>query len=144
MPASDGKVEHPTYRDAIDPGTRDAEADDAASEHIHDYQHPVTAQEDRFTAKQVDTPEAILRLGDEVQPRWAGGAGVAWLIVFGEHATHDILVDLDAEGQSDLLAMRTQPKRGLRRFSSTIAAMSSADGPLGPGLQRRQRDEKSR
>ena len=30
--------------------------------------------------------------------------------------------------------MRTQPNRGLRRFSSMIAAMSSAEGPLGAGF----------
>src|SRR6266704_2200901 len=32
--------------------------------------------------------------------------------------------------------MRTQPKRGLRRFILTMAATSSAEGPLGPGLRR--------
>ena len=40
--------------------------------------------------------------------------------------------------------MRTQPNLGLRRFISTIAAMSSAEGPLGPGLRRRDEEEKSR
>ena len=40
--------------------------------------------------------------------------------------------------------MRIQPKRGLRRFISTIAAMSSAEGPLGPGLRRCDEEEKSR
>ena len=35
--------------------------------------------------------------------------------------------------------MRTQPKRGLRRFISTMAAMSS--GPLGPGLRRCDEEE---
>src|SRR5215470_11661676 len=40
--------------------------------------------------------------------------------------------------------MRVQPKRGFRRFISTIAAMSSGEGPLGPGLRRRPREEKSR
>src|SRR5258707_576716 len=39
-------------------------------------------------------------------------------------------------------AMYTQPNLGLRRFISTIAAMSSGDGPLGPGLRGRPADEK--
>ena len=39
--------------------------------------------------------------------------------------------------------MRTQPKCGLRRFISTMAAMSSAEGPFGPGLRRRDEEEKS-
>ncbi len=37
-----------------------------------------------------------------------------------------------------------QPKRGLRRFISTMAAMSSAEGPFGPGLRRCDEEEKSR
>ncbi|MCK7501136.1 MAG: hypothetical protein MZW92_71695 [Comamonadaceae bacterium] len=38
--------------------------------------------------------------------------------------------------------MRTQPKRGLRRFISTMAAMSSAEGPLGPGFAAMRRGRK--
>ena len=72
---------------------------------------------------------------DERQPRGAVGAGVAWPIVFRKHAANDIFVDLDAEGMSDLLGDPRVPERGFRRFISTTAAMSSADGPLGPGLQ---------
>ena len=42
-------------------------------------------------------------------------------------------------------AMRTQPKCGLRSFSAMMAAMSSGDGPFGPGLQRGEgEEEKSR
>jgi len=63
----------------------------------------MTVQEDRFVAEEVDTPEAVLRLGDEGQPGRAGAAGVAWAVVFGEHAPNDVLVDLDPEGPSDLL-----------------------------------------
>jgi len=42
-------------------------------------------------------------VGDEGQPGRAGGAGVAWPVVFGEHAPNDILVELDPEDPSDLL-----------------------------------------
>ena len=41
-------------------------------------------------------------------------------------------------------AIRTQPNRGLRTFSSTVAEMSSADGPFGPGLRLLPEEEKSR
>ena len=81
----------------------DAKTDDAAGEHVHDQQHPVTAQKDRFAAEQVDAPEAILGLRDECQPGRAIGSGVAWPVVLREHAANDIFVDLDAEGMSDLL-----------------------------------------
>src|ERR1700726_2055662 len=39
--------------------------------------------------------------------------------------------------------MRTQPNLGLRRFDSTIAAISSVDGPFGPGFRLRDEKEKS-
>jgi len=39
--------------------------------------------------------------------------------------------------------MRGQPNRGLRRFSSTIAWMSSGEGPFGPGLPLRGRIQQS-
>ncbi|MCK7499520.1 MAG: hypothetical protein MZW92_60830 [Comamonadaceae bacterium] len=76
---------------------------DAAREHIHDQQHPVATQENRFAAEQVDTPEAILRVRDECQPGGTIGAGVAGPIVLREHAANDILVDRDAEDMRDLL-----------------------------------------
>ena len=40
---------------------------------------------------------------DEGQPGWAVGSGVARSIVFREHATYDILVDVGAEGMTYLL-----------------------------------------
>ena len=36
-------IEHPAYGDAIDAGGCDAEADDPASENIHDQHHPMAA-----------------------------------------------------------------------------------------------------
>ena len=42
-------------------------------------------------------------LGDECQPGGAIGSGVAWAVVPREHATHDIFVDVNAEGMRDLL-----------------------------------------
>ena len=51
-----------------------------------------------------------------------------------EDPSNDILVDADSKRFVDLLATLRQPKRGLRRFNSTIAWISSGDGPLGPGF----------
>jgi hypothetical protein len=62
--------------------------------------------------------------------------------VYGKHATHDIFVDFDAKSVIDLLAMRTQPNFGLRRFISTMAAMSCVEGPFGPVAQLSRRPEK--
>ena len=50
--SSDGVIEHPTYGYAIDVRAFDTKTDNAAGEHIHDQQHPLTAQEDRFAAEE--------------------------------------------------------------------------------------------
>jgi hypothetical protein len=53
-----------------------------------------------------------------------------------QNTANYVLVDLDAEGQSDCWAIRGQPQLGFRRFISTTASMSSLSGPFGPGLCR--------
>ena len=63
-----------------------------------------------------------------------------------EDATYDIFVELDAKGVRDLLGDAQVAEfgvAGLRGFIFTIAAISSRDGPLGPGLRRRAEEEKS-
>lgn len=47
-----------------------------------------------------------------------------------------------ARGRSATCSDDRQPKRGLRSFSSTIAAMSSTEGPFGPGLRPLAEEEK--
>ena len=44
-----------------------------------------------------------LSQGDECQPGRTQGAGVAWPIIFFQHAANDTFVDLDAKSVSDLL-----------------------------------------
>ncbi|HTF61186.1 MAG TPA: hypothetical protein VK638_00595 [Edaphobacter sp.] len=50
-----------------------------------------------------------------------------------QDAANNILVDLDAESQRDLLSNAGQPQRGLRRFIATTASMRSFFAPFGPG-----------
>jgi len=59
-----------------------------------------------------------------------------------EDAPDYILIDIDAKRMGDLLRDPRTAETPLRRFISTIAAMSSFDGPFGPG-RRRCGDEKS-
>jgi len=70
---------------------------------VKNQQHPVSAQENGFAAEEIDAPETILRMADECQPRWTRVTGVAASVVLCEHATHDIFIDVDAEGMGDLL-----------------------------------------
>jgi len=95
-------VEHPADRDAINVGIGDAEADNAASEDVHDEQHPMAAQQDGFNPEQIGTPETVLEVANECQPGRAIGPRCRSK-VFGKYAAHDIFVDLDAKGVRDLL-----------------------------------------
>jgi len=51
-----------------------------------------------------------------------------------KYSPHRALVQLQSERQIDLLSMRGQPYRGLRRFISTMALMTSPDGVFGPAF----------
>ena len=62
----------------------------------------MAAQKDGFNAEEIDTPDAVLRVSDECQPGRTIGTRLGSK-VFGKHAPHDIFVDLDAKGVSDLL-----------------------------------------
>ena len=97
-------VEHPACRESINGSGFDTEADESSCKDVQDHHDPVTAQENRFAAEEIDAPEAILGVADESQPRWTRVTGVAGSVVSGKDAADDILVDLDAEGMSDLLS----------------------------------------
>ena len=62
----------------------------------------MAAQKDGFNAEEIDTPDAVLRVSGECQPGLTIGTRLGSK-VFGKHAPHDIFVDLDAKGVSDLL-----------------------------------------
>jgi hypothetical protein len=70
--------------------------------HVHDQHDPVAAQDDRFNAEQIDTPDTVLRLSDEGQPRRPIGIRLGSK-AHSKHASHDIFVDLNTKGVSDLL-----------------------------------------
>jgi hypothetical protein len=92
--ASDDLVEHSAQSLTIDHAGLNGEADDAPSELIHHYHHPVRLQKQRFTTKQIDAPEAVLGMSEKSEPRWT--AGVACRpTMFGEYPPHNILFDLD-------------------------------------------------
>ena len=96
-------IEHPAYRDPVNVCGLDTEADDAAGEDVHDHHDPVAAQEDRFAAQQIVTPEAVFGMSDKGEPRRAAGTRFG-LVVFREHAANDVFVDTETEGASDLLS----------------------------------------
>jgi hypothetical protein len=80
----------------------DAKPDDTTGKDIHDQHDPMAAQDDGFNTEQVDTPDPVLRLSDECQLGRTIGIRLGSR-VYGKHAAHDIFVDLNAKGVSDLL-----------------------------------------
>src|SRR6516164_5738136 len=106
-----GSLEHQAQRRPIDSSAVNAKPDDATSELIHNHQHPMRSQAQRFTTKQVDAPQTVLRLTEKGQPRRTAGSGF-WPVMFSKNPAHHVLVDIHAESQSYLLSnSRTTPGR---------------------------------
>src|SRR5215207_1161587 len=95
-----GGIEHAAEVGARDGTAVHADADDAARQLVHDHEHPVAPEHDGLAAKKVHAPEAVCGLADERQPRWPGSARCR-AMVFGYHAVHDVLVDVDPERVRD-------------------------------------------
>src|SRR3979411_3268062 len=87
--SGDDLVEHPANRHTTGISALKAKADDPAGEHIHHHHDPVAAQENRFAAKQIDTPQAVLHMPDKAQAGWAVGCCVV-SIVFREHSAEGV------------------------------------------------------
>ena len=76
-------------------------ADDAHRVLIYDHHDPMTTQKWRFTTKEKESPEIILEVPEERKPRWSVLASRP--LVFGNGPSDEILVDVDAEREGDLL-----------------------------------------
>ena len=57
--STDRMVEHPAQRWSIDRPSLYTEANDSARELIHDDEYPMALEYERFTAEQIDAPQAI-------------------------------------------------------------------------------------
>src|SRR5262249_48859540 len=95
-----GGVEDAADVGAADRAAMHADADETARELVHDHEYPVTPEHDRLAAKEVNAPEAVCPCGrgttaTKVRSRPAQGDNV------GQHAVHDVLVDVDSERLRD-------------------------------------------
>ena len=99
LPVSGG-VEHAAEAGRVDRPAVYTEADQAPRALVHDHEHPVALEHDGLAAKQVDAPETVRRVTDERQPGRPGAAR-GGSIVFRQHASDDVLVDVDAERLRD-------------------------------------------
>jgi hypothetical protein len=100
--SGDDLIEHPANRGAAEISALNPKANDPTCEYVHHHHDPMAAQEDRFAAKQIDAPQAVLHMPDKAQPGRAIGSSPG-SIVLREHAADDVLVDIDAKSPRNLL-----------------------------------------
>jgi hypothetical protein len=101
--ADNGAMEHPTESDAIDRSGMHPKADDPARILIHYDEDPVSPQDCRLAAKEIDTPEAVLGVPDESQP--GGPAGMRHGSVIGGQDTPDhVFIYGNAKSLGNLLS----------------------------------------
>jgi hypothetical protein len=67
--ASSRSIEHPAQPEAIHVAAMHAKADDATCALIHHYENPMRAEHGRFATKQVETPQSVLRMTEDGEPR---------------------------------------------------------------------------
>src|SRR5271157_1757544 len=127
----DGAVEHPADAGSVEIGGGDAKANDPASEHVHHNHDPIAFEQNRLTAKEIDTPEAVSSLPDDGEP---GGTIAAWRrsVVLNEDAPDDILVDLEAECAGDLLGNFTAAQTWVAPFHLDHRCNQLAGGTFRP------------
>jgi hypothetical protein len=120
-----------------------AESDYTMRELVHGDQYPVRIEQDRFAAQEVGTPQAILRVTGEGEPRGFHSARRR-TVVFGKDAPHDVLVDHDAECPRDDQPSPWAAERRLARFQLDNCAYEFVAGPYGPGFLGRWLNENNR
>ena len=102
-------LEHSTKCQAIDNSALYPESDDSPCVLVHDDQHPMRLQRDRFTTEEVEAPQAVLHMADESQPRGTASRRRRG-IMCGENPPKRILINRCSESQIDLLCnLRTSP-----------------------------------
>src|SRR5215813_10078508 len=92
-------IEHPAqsrivYGSPVDPKPNDGKL-------VHHDQDPMGCQRCRFAPEQITTPQAVLHMAEKCQPRWAGIR--VRPVVKAQDSANDVLIDLDAKSQSNLL-----------------------------------------
>jgi len=98
-------------------------------------------QDQRFAAKEIRAPQTVLRVSEEREPGRATGARLR-PVVLGEHAAHDVLVDVDAEDQGNLLGDPPAAEAWVSLFYLDNGAAQLRRGPLrawlSPAVGRKQ------
>jgi hypothetical protein len=131
--ASKGVVEHSAKGHPVDRAGVQAKSNDPTSVLIHDDQYPVSSQDCRFAAKEVDAPETVLQVTEESQP---GRTTAVCLgsVMSGQNAPNHVFIHGDAECPSNLLGdSRTAPGE-ITLFGGDNGVNEVLRGTLGTGF----------
>src|SRR5262249_8811348 len=126
-------IEHAAQPDAVHDAAMHAEAHDAARELVHHDEYPMSPQDRRLAAKQVETPQTVLRVTERREPGRPSRVRLR-SVPSGENAAHDILVDRNVEGQGDLLRDSWATPRWIPPFHVDDGGHQVAAGPPRTGL----------
>ena len=131
--ASKGVVEHSAKSNAVDRASLPAKPNDPTRVLIHDDQYPVSPQHYRFAAKEVHAPETVLQVTEESQP---GRIARVWpgSVMSGQDAPHDVFIDRDAEGPSNLLSDSRAAPEGIALLGGDNRINEFFARALGTGL----------
>src|ERR1700676_3453286 len=131
-PPSSRLLEHLAQRHSIDDSGMHAKPHDPARVLVHHDQHPVRSQGCRLAPEQINAPQAVFRMAQKHQPGRAAGSRQRSEMK-RQNPTDHVSVDLDTEGQSDLLRDSWTSPTGITPFHLDDYIDKFSSGPFGTG-----------
>ena len=128
-------IEHAAESSAINISGMYSKADNPPSELIHDDRYPVSSQTYRFTAKEIQTPKAILHVAQESQPGRTAGIRIRF-VMNSQDASHNVFIQGNAESQGDLLSNSRTSPCGIPPFGIYDGINKLFGGSMGAGFLR--------
>ena len=126
-------IEHTAYGRPVNRSRLDGEADDLPSKLIHDDHHPVRLEDERFTSKEIHTPQTVFAMAQESEPGRTVGARLRH-VVLGQNAPYQVLVNLNVEDQGNLIGYTLVAKLWVPVFHFDDHGDQFCRGPFGTGL----------
>src|SRR6516164_11125640 len=95
-------MKHPAQRRSIHNAAVDAKPDDASRKLVHHNENPMCSQGCGFALEQIAAPQTVLHVTEKGEPGRTSRIRFR-PVIDAQDAANNILVDLDAESQRDLL-----------------------------------------
>ena len=111
-----GLIKHAAEGDAINVTRVHPKADDASAPLVHDDEYPMGSEGQGFATKQISTPQTVLAVTHERQPRWSLSVARSWDVVLNKHAPYNVLINVDAKGHSDYVGNTWAAKSWIALF----------------------------